>query len=199
MKQQIVIIHGGVAKENYSDYLDYVRTIEYDPYAEKLQRWKQTLPIELGENFEYFYPVMPNKHYADYDAWKEMFEKVIPYLRDDVILIGHSLGSSFLFKYLSENTLPVSVATFFSVAGAMTDSDMELLGSFTPDAKKIDQTGIELIYLIHSRDDDVVPFRDFEILDAHLTGNINMIFEDRGHFMGEEFSEIIEEIRKIQK
>ena len=77
MKQQIVIIHWGVAKENYSDYLDYVRTIEYDPYAEKLQRWKQTLPIELWENFEYFYPVMPNKHYADYDAWKEMFEKVI--------------------------------------------------------------------------------------------------------------------------
>lgn len=83
---------------------------------------------------------MPNRVYADYAAWKVMFEKLLPYLRDDVIFIGHSLGSCFLFKYLSENKLSVSIKAFFSVGGAIHDNDLELLGSFTPDIQKINDT-----------------------------------------------------------
>jgi predicted alpha/beta hydrolase family esterase len=35
---------------------------------------------------------MPNRHFADYKAWKIMFEKIFSYLKDEVIFVGHSLG-----------------------------------------------------------------------------------------------------------
>jgi len=30
---------------------------------------------------------MPNKDFADYEEWKVMFEKVVPFLKDEVILV----------------------------------------------------------------------------------------------------------------
>ncbi len=197
MKQQIIYIHGGIPKENYNNFLSSVESIEYNPYEEKNKRWRSSIEAELWEYCELIVPSMPNRVYADYAAWKVMFEKLLPYLRDDVIFIGHSLGSCFLFKYLSENKLYVSIKAFFSVGGAIHDNDLELLGSFTPDIQKINDTWAEQLYLIHSRDDDIVPFSDFEVLDQHLSGHQTMVFEDRGHFIGEEFPEIIEELKKI--
>jgi len=197
MKQQIIYIHGGIPKENYNNFLSSVESIEYNPYEEKNKRWRSSIEAELWEYCELIVPSMPNRVYADYAAWKVMFEKLLPYLRDDVIFIGHSLGSCFLFKYLSENKLSVSIKAFFSVGGAIHDNDLELLGSFTPDIQKINDTWAEQLYLIHSRDDAVVPFSDFEVLDQHLSGHQTMVFEDRGHFIGEEFPEIIEELKKI--
>ena len=197
MKQQIIFIHGWVPKENFSSSLECVQLCEYDPYSEKKKRWRYDLETEFWASCDVIFLPMPNRDYADYVEWKIMFEKLIPYLRDDVILIGHSLGGSFLFKYISENTLPVSIKALFSLWWAMTDNDVELLWSFTPHRKKISDISVDNLYLIHSRDDDIVPFSDFEILDRHLSGNINMIFEDRGHFLWEEFPEIIEALKKI--
>ena len=44
---------------------------------------------------------------ARYEEWKIWFERMIPFLNDNVILVGHSLGGIFFVKYLSENLLPI--------------------------------------------------------------------------------------------
>ena len=64
----------------------------------------------------YMYPQMPNKQNADYQAWKIEFEKILPDLDKDSILIGHSLGGIFLAKYLSENKLAQKLDSLHLVA-----------------------------------------------------------------------------------
>jgi predicted alpha/beta hydrolase family esterase len=63
---------------------------------------------------------MPNGRMASYTARKIWFEKLFPYLNDEkTILIGHSLGATFLLKYLSENIFPQSISKLCLVASSI--------------------------------------------------------------------------------
>ena len=99
MKQQVVFIHGWETRENYNDFFDFLDRLEYEPFKEKVKKWKHTFKKDLWDDFEVFNPTMPNKDFADYEEWKVMFEKVVPFLKDDVILVWHSLWWTFFTKY----------------------------------------------------------------------------------------------------
>ncbi len=105
MKKQIVIIHGGETFDNYEDYLNYLKNYDISRVFEKEvvgdgKRWKDNLDDDLNNEFEIFKLSMPSPRNAKYLEWKIWFEKYLPYLRDDVILIGHSLGGIFFGKIL---------------------------------------------------------------------------------------------------
>jgi len=53
----------------------------------------------------------------------------------------------------------------------------------------------EKYFLYHSKDDPIVPFMDLEKYLKALPTAKEMIFEDRGHFSVENFSEILENIK----
>src|SRR3989344_9033544 len=97
-----------------------------------------------------------NKTNARFDEWEIWFEKLVPFLHDGVILVGHSLGGTFLTKYLSENQFEKKIKSVFLVA-AVYDNHKEgySLASFTLPKKLNLQT--ENIYLFHSKDDPLVP------------------------------------------
>lgn len=59
---------------------------------------------------------MPNGNNAQYIEWKIWFERLLPFLNDGVILIGHSLGGIFLAKYLSENNFSIKVRAAILIA-----------------------------------------------------------------------------------
>ena len=105
MKKQVVVIHGGDTFETYEEYLNFLRGYEIDieRYKSDKRDWKPWLRQRLGSDYEVILPIMPNKTNARFDEWKIWFEKFIPFLHDNVLLIGHSLGGTFLAKYLSEN------------------------------------------------------------------------------------------------
>lgn len=198
MASQVVFIHGGETFDTYEEYLDYLRSSTYDPRAETKIRWKHVLAERLAPR-TVFTPTMPSKYNAKYDEWKLWFEKVIPYLQGGVILVGHSLGGAFLAKYLSENTFPVSIAATFLVAAPYSDNPPDYtMASFAPPhalAKLEEQAGA--LFLYHSTDDPVVPYRDVEIYHQLLPSATLHQFTDRGHFMQPEFPEIIEEIKSL--
>lgn len=200
MKQQIIIIHGGTSFDTYEDYLSFLKMREIT--LEDLRRgkdWKSTLQEELGENFEVLSPQMPNKTNAHYKEWKIWFERIIPFLNENVILIGQSLGGIFLAKYLSENTFPQKIKITILVAAPFDDkntkgslADFKLPSSL----EKLNRQGGE-IYLIQSKDDSVVPFEQVERYKKALSLSETIVFEGRGHFSQESFPEIIELIKKL--
>ena len=126
MKKQVVVIHGGDTFQNYEEYLKFLRNFEIDieRYKTDKEDWKRPLRRVLGENYEVILPVMPNKTNAQYKEWKIWMDKILPFLNDGVILVGHSLGGSFLAKYLSENPFPKRISGVFFVA-AMYDFDYD--------------------------------------------------------------------------
>jgi predicted alpha/beta hydrolase family esterase len=147
----------------------------------------------LGENYEVILPVMPNKTNAVFNEWKIWLEKLIPFLNDGVVLVGHSLGVSFLVKYLSENKFPIKIKGVFLVSGVF-DGDTEgyPLASFSLPEKLNLQT--ENVYLYHSKDDHIVPFEALEKFSAALPKAYPKIFEDRKHFNQGEFPELADDI-----
>jgi len=156
---------------------------------------------ELDGEFEVILPDMPNKINAKYLEWKIWFEKFIPYFEPEMILIGHSLGGTFLAKYLSENKFPKKIRAVFLVAAPFNvESAKDSLADFilAEDLNKIaEQT--KNIFLYYSQDDPQVSFDNFKKYESKLKNSVSRIFKNKGHFRQETFPELVEDIKKTGK
>lgn len=200
MKQQILIIHGGDTFATYNDYLAFLKTEEVDLEKPQYKGWKETISDELGENYEVITPHMPSKHNAKYLEWKIWFEKFLPFLQDNIILVGHSLGGIFLVKYLSENSISQNIQAVFLISAPYDDdeSDYSLADFVLPKNLEKFKTQAGKIYLYHSKDDPVVDFSDFEKYAKTLPDATQRIFIDKGHFNKETFPELAVDIKGLK-
>ena len=200
MHQQVVAIHGGTSFDTYEDYIAFLKTSEIT--LEKLKRsddWKALLSRELGDAFEVLLPKMPSGTNARYSEWRIWFERCIPFLRNDVILIGHSLGGTFLAKYLAENSFPKNITATLLVAAPFDDvSTVESLADFAlPASLKMFENQGGAIYLVHSKDDPVVPFEQMKKYQRALPEAQELLFDTRGHFNQESFPELVRLIQSL--
>lgn len=195
--RQVVVIHGGDTFETYEKYLRFLRCfqIDFNRYVLGKKDWKATLNESLGEDYQVVRPDMPNSFNAKYPEWQIWFEKFIPFLDGEVILAGHSLGGTFLAKYLSENAFSKKIKGVFLVAPPFDDSPDYSLSDFTLPKKLNLQTKNVVIY--HSSDDKVVPFVDLNKYSVAINNIIVKQFIDRGHFNQPEFPELVEDIKAM--
>ena len=115
MKPQILLIHGGTTFKTRKAYLDFLKNLKVS--TEPRMRWRDGyLDKELGNKFEIIRPTMPLKENAQYEDWKIYFERYFPHIKSNVILIGTSLGGTFLAKYLSENKFPKKIKSVYLIA-----------------------------------------------------------------------------------
>ena len=199
MKQQVVIIHGGNTFKNYDDYIDDLENKEID--IEKLKYhldWKDSITTDLGDKFEVLLPKMPNSNNAKYKEWAIWFKRLEPYLVNNVILIGHSLGGIFLAKYLSIMQLPISIKAVILVAAPYDLNLKEYLKEFElpKTLKKLDDQTSKII-LFQSEDDVVVPYNHVKLYKKELPKAKLMTFKNKGHFNIEHFPELVAEIKKL--
>lgn len=183
MKKQVIVISWWVDYTNYENYEDFLNKQEIDPYFVKEKWWKDYLNEDLWDDFEVLKIDMPNKWFANYNHRKIIFEKYSTFFADEIILIWHSLGWSFIVKYLEENILDKKINSIHLVAPASQDSKDELLWSFKFDLelnnfKKYDK--ITAFYF--SKDDPIVPFYEYDYFSKVLPGFKYNIFEDKWHF-----------------
>ncbi len=197
-KPQIVFIHGGDSFDTVEEFYDALSSWTYNPYAEERKRWRDTIKNSTDATHDFIFLSMPNKQSADYRAWSIWFQKLIPYLRPNIILIGHSLGSGFLLRYLSENSLPVSIKQLHLVAGIIDDKDCPGVREFGIDITTWSgfMTAIDALHIWHSSDDDCVPIHHATRLAEKYPESITHYFTDRGHFLQPEFPELLLEIKK---
>ncbi len=192
MSKQLVFIHGGETFDTYDHYINWLTTTStFDPerYNARAKRWHRNLETFLP-GWVILRPQMPNEVNAQYNEWEVYFEKVIPYLQDKVVLIGHSLGGTFLLKYLATHELPVQasvhlVAPSFGVLHTSFDVTENL---------SIISSRVRSCTVHHSTDDMVVPYQESKEGVLHIHGAQLRTYTDRGHFLGESFPELINEI-----
>lgn len=194
---QLIIIHGGTSFETKEQFYEHLRNLTYDPYDNR-KSWRNWLELTLSESFEFFSPTMPNKQWADYDAWKIWFEKIFPYLNDEkLIVIGHSLGSIFLAKYLSENKFPKLIDQLHLVSPVFDDEGDEKVASFGFDPNNLFKLNEQAkkIFLYHSIDDDIVSFSHAKKYLGYIDAKF-FEFQDKGHFLQPIFLEILDVINQ---
>ena len=201
MKKQIVAIHGGDTFETYEEWMEYLKTkpLNFERISTPQQYWKTWLREGLGEEYEVVLPEMPNKQNAKYAEWKIWFETTIPFLNEEVLLIGHSLGGIFLAKYLAEHTFPKKIRALFLVAAPFdhADADYSLADFVLPSSLNKVMEQAKTIFLYHSENDPIVPFADLEKYAEALPTAVRRAFKDLGHFNTPEFPEIVKEIKNI--
>ncbi|MHB8652169.1 MAG: alpha/beta hydrolase [Minisyncoccota bacterium] len=199
MKTQIIVIHGGETFDTYEEYLKDLLQKELDLARLGMRDWKVNLEEQLGENYTVILPRMPNSLNAKYVEWKIWFDKIVPYVEEEAVFVGHSLGGIFLAKYLAENTTPKRTKALFLVAAPFDDTDCEYsLADFALPVRLRalhDCTG--KIFIYHSKDDPIVPILDVYKYQRELPNAVIKIFEDRQHFNQEDFPEIVADIKSL--
>ncbi len=199
-RQQILHIHGGNAFSSYENYISYLSERTFNPYKTNKNRWNRNYYNFLDENyFEVFRPDMPCAFNAKYYEWKIWFEKIFPYLVDNIILIGHSLGGTFLAKYLSENDFQFKIKQLHLIAPVYDYEDSnEQLADFkiTEFPKDFLKNDIDKIHIYHSEDDKYVPISESKKYHTVLPGSHFHKFHDRGHFLDETFPELFNNIKE---
>lgn len=198
-KTQILVIHGGMTFKNKRDYLSFLKTREIS--IEKKISWTgDFLERSLGESFQIIKPRMPLQDNARYHEWKIHLERHFPLLNDNLILIGSSLGGIFLAKYLSEQKFPKSILSTYLICppydNTLPTEDLVSGFKIKKDLSLLDNSS-ENLYLMFSKDDDVVPPSHAEEYRKKLKSAKVIVYESKnGHFKIAEFPEIIEMIKE---
>ena len=201
-KTQIFLIHGGSTFKNKKDYLSHLKNKEVS--IEKKIRWSDDyLDKEVGKKFEIIRPRMPLSENAKYSDWKLYFERFIPLLKNNIILIGNSLGGIFLAKYLSEHKFPKKILSTYLVCPPFDDTipTEDLVGGFKLKSNlSLLEKNSKNLYLLFSKNDNVVPVSHAEKYRNKLKNAKIIIYKNKnGHFKISKFPEIVEMIKSDLK
>lgn len=201
-KTQILMIGGGMTFKNRKDYLYYLKTRSI-AMGEKTSWSGDYFKKSLGKNFEITRPRMPLEDDAKYEDWKIFFERHLPYLKGNIILIGKSLGGIFLAQYLSENKLPKKVLSTYLICPPFDDTCIgeDLVNGFKlkNDLSLLEKNSKNLT-LMFSKDDDCVPVDHAEKYRRKLKNAEIIIYKSKnGHFRITKFPEIIKMIKNDVK
>ncbi len=196
--KQVLIIHGGSVHSSYADYVQELKTRKFDLERLKYKLdWKDSIAADLGDEYEVLVPSMPNKTNAKYKEWKIWFEWIVPLLKNDVILVGHSLGGIFLAKYLSWETLPKKIKAVVLVAAPFGGEFKDLGSFYLPKSLSRFNNQANKIILIHSQDDPVVPTNQAKLYNEQLSNSEVLMFKKNGHFNQEHFPELLTLIKSL--
>jgi predicted alpha/beta hydrolase family esterase len=199
MRTQIIFIHGGNTFRSKKEFIKFLKTRKIS--LDKKIKWNDDyLDKHLGNDFEIIRLSMPLKDDAKYKEWKIYFERFFPHLRDNIILIGNSLGGIFLAKYLSENKFPKKILSTYLICPPFDDTikGEDLVGGFelNRDLSRLDNSSKNL-YLMFSKNDNIVPVSHAQKYKRKLKNAKIIIFDDKnGHFFISKFPEIIKMIKK---
>lgn len=196
-KPQILYVHGG---STFSKRVNYLKFLRARPVStEERIRWSEAyLDRKLGAKCEIIRPKMPCPERAVYADWKIHFERHIPLLRRNVILIGTSLGGIFLARYLSENKFPKKVLSAYLVCPPFDNSlpgEEICCGFRLPRSLMLLEKNCRRLTLLFSKDDPTVPVSHAAKYARRLKKAKTIVYKSKnGHFKVPEFPELVKMI-----
>lgn len=156
------------------------------------------LKKNMKESYEIHYPQMPDENNPSYENYKGKIQDELKNLDGEIILIGHSLGSCFLLKYLSEEKINFKISGILLIAtpfwggagwqyeGFRLNKDFaSTLPSKTP------------IFLYHSTNDEIVPFKHLALYTKEIPDALVRKIDARGHQLGNDLSEVIQDLEYL--
>jgi predicted alpha/beta hydrolase family esterase len=144
--KNVIFFQGGGAQEDYDADAKLVASLK----------------SKLGAAYVVHYPLLPNDGTPDLGRRKQIGDEIAK-SEDGVLLVGHSFGASMLLVYLSENKLTKKIAGIFLISTPFWTGDEDWVQAFMlqPDFVKKLPAGVP-VFFYHCRDDEEVPFAQFE-------------------------------------
>lgn len=195
MKKRAIIIHSWKAEP----------TANWFPWAkQQLERL----------DFEVVVPKMPNPNFPSLKKWLEKMTEAVEVADENTFLIGHSLGSFTILKYLERLEKNAKIGGVILVSGFsdtkfLDDSfNLRLLKLFLKDFSSVvtDYDKIKKIckkiIIFHSDNDKLVPFKQGIKMHAAIGGKFKTVHDGKHLNEGtgnNRFPELIDELLKISK
>lgn len=118
-------------------------------------------------------------------------------LNGEVILTGHSLGSSVLLKYLSEEGCENPIAGLFLIATPFWSKNSQVDQFVLREEFASTLPAIPQIFLYHSQDDDVVPVTHLAYYAEQLPKAIVRQLQGYGHLFRGGMPKLVDDINRL--
>lgn len=189
-KKRVFVIHGwgGDPYGSWKPWLKKELEARGSANAEHLRRQRAE-----PSGFEVIMPQMPDTENPKMDAWVGTLAKLVGKPDGKTILVGHSLGTVCILRYLEGLGAKEKVGGVILVAGLSRDLGIPELKSFFPqesyDWKKIRLRCSKFIS-INSDNDYYIPLSHGEEFREKLGAEL-IVMKEHGHFSsGEGFTEL---------
>lgn len=182
MKRQVLFVQGGGARV-------------HDEWDDKLVA---SLTTALGPSYEIRYPRMPDEDEPSYTTWTAALEKELAVLHDGAILVGHSLGGTFLINALAVHPSERKFGAIFLIAAPFVGEGGWPSDDWTPSRELAGQLPGEVaIYLYHGLADDTVPASHAELYARAIPRAHLRRLPGRDHQLNNDLSEIAAVIKSL--
>lgn len=157
-----------------------------------------SLKAELSNEHEIHYPIIANPEAPTYEMWRSLFSTEFKKINDSIILVGHSLGSSMLLKYLSEEKPNISISGLFLVATPLWGKDGWDVDDFVLQ-ENIEATlrHIPKVYLYHCKNDEFVPFGHLTFYKKAFPNSTVRELNGKDHAFANGLPELVSDIKKL--
>lgn len=157
--------------------------IIHGAFGDHNSNWTPWLKDELEKlGYEVVVPLFPTPEDQSLSSWLEVFAKYVDKLNSDSILIGHSIGATFILSLLDMIDDPVR--RVYLVSGFISDLGIEKFDSINHtfynksfDWEKINKNNF---HVFHGDNDPYVPFEKAAELAEKLCTNLIKI-KNGGH------------------
>lgn len=156
------------------------------------------LQEQLGDQYRIRYPEMPSDPSAPDFGWLQQIGNQIAEAGNDFLLAGHSLGASMILKYLSENHMTNEIKGIFLLATPFWSGDEEWKRGLKlrEDFAENLPTAVPM-FLYHCRDDEEVPFSQFEEYRRQLPRATFRAIARGGHQFNDRLAVVTEDIQAL--
>ncbi len=189
MAKNCIIVHGSNSSEKEAR----------KGVPENLRHWKPWLKENLeNKGIKTSNELYPKDWLPNYEEWKEVFEK--NKIDENTVLVGHSAGTAFILRWLSENKKKVNKIVLIapSIIKYGKYNNLSNLKNFKYDESLKNYFDKIIIFYADNDDEDII--KSAKDVHEKLDGRI-IELKNHGHFtlddMGtEEFPELLEECLK---
>ena len=153
-----------------------------------------------SEGYQVINPQMPRDTIPDIDSWVDIVSAAVGEIDRYTILVGHSLGTFVLLRYLERYTTDEKALALILIAGFINPKVDRAQDYFLPipDVKNI-KKHVESICHIYSDNDKMVAIERSKELADQLGGE-QICLKGKGHFTSKDitqFPELVDIINKI--
>lgn len=182
MNRQVLFIQGAGAQV-------------HDEWDNKLV---ESLRRELGPSYEIRYPRMPQEDDPSYAAWSATLRNEVASLHDGAIVVGHSIGGTFLINALAEHPPQRRLGAIFLIAAPFVGEG----GWPSDDWQPQRDVGARIpgrlpVYLYHGLADDTAPPSHAELYARAIPQAYIVRLPGRDHQLGNDLREIAAVIKAL--
>ncbi len=152
-----------------------------------------------GLGYEVVTPTLPlsTKDEIDLPLIIEQMKEQVGYLKNEDILLGHSLGAFIILQYLEavEMTETPRAVVLVGAPWKVSRAELRRLFIMDLDADVLMWKAREYV-IVHSKDDTLVPFAHGEKLAERLKAKL-VAGENDGHYMDEKYPILLETVQRL--